>query len=184
VTTPFKVQTGRLTEPVTAEDHVRGVITAPITLVEYADYQCPYCANLHPIVQQLLQMRPTVVRLVYRHFPLTNVHPYAEFAAEAAEAAGARGKYWQMHDWLFENQDKLHPMSVRLGAEQLDLPGDAIEKEIRDHVHLDRIQRDFVGGVRSGVNGTPTFFINGVRHEQGYGLPELLLAVDREAGGP
>jgi protein-disulfide isomerase len=181
MTTPFQMTLGQLTEPVTDDDHIRGPATAPVTLVEYGDYQCPYCGAAHPIVKELLRQRPTEVRMVYRHFPLTNVHQYAELAAEVAEAAGARRQFWQMHDWLFTHQEELSPVTLRLGVEQLGLSVEEIDQELRDHLHLDRIRRDFIGGVRSGVNGTPTFFINGIRHDQGYTLPELLLAVDEAA---
>src|SRR4051812_34785038 len=99
MTTPFRVTTGRLAAPVTDDDHIRGPATAPVTLVEYGDYQCPYCGMAHPITQELLRERPNLVRFVFRHFPLTNVHPFAEVAAETAEAAGAHQRFWQMHDW-------------------------------------------------------------------------------------
>jgi protein-disulfide isomerase len=181
MTTPFQLTLGQLAEPVTDDDHIRGPATAPVTLVEYGDYQCPYCGAAHPILKELLRQRPAEVRMVYRHFPLTNVHQYAELAAEVAEAAGARQQFWQMHDWLFTHQEELSPVTLRLGVEQLGLSVEEVDLELRDHLYLDRIHRDFIGGVRSGVNGTPTFFINGIRHDHGYTLPELLLAVDEAA---
>ncbi|MEN3308552.1 MAG: hypothetical protein V7603_4754 [Micromonosporaceae bacterium] len=184
MTTPLQATLGRLTDPVdAARDHVQGPWAAPVTLVEYGDYQCPYCRQAHPVVQQVLAERPDTVRFAYRHFPLTNVHPYAEFAAEAAEAAAARGRFWEMHDWLFEHQDQLSPPALAMAARALDLPAGEVQCEINEHVYLDRIREDFVGGVRSGVNGTPTFFVNGVRHEQGYALSELVHAVDVAANG-
>jgi protein-disulfide isomerase len=169
---------GRLAEPVTERDHVRGPWAAPVTIVEYGDYQCPYCRQAHPVVQQLLAERPATVRFAFRHFPLTNVHPYAEFGAQAAEAAGTRGRFWEMHDWLFDHQDELSPVALALAARALGLPSGDVQREVGDHAYLDRIRDDFVSGVRSGVNGTPTFFINGVRHDQGYALTDLLVAVD------
>jgi protein-disulfide isomerase len=136
MTTPLDVSTGRLSVPVTEDDHIRGQAGAPVTLVEYGDYQCPYCRAAHPIVQDLLAARPDAVRLVYRHFPLTNVHPYADMAAEVAA-------------------------------------------DVDSHRHGDRIRRDFVGGIRSGVNGTPTFYVDGIRHDGDYSLDTLLDVVDR-----
>jgi protein-disulfide isomerase len=181
MTTPFRVATGRLVAPVNDDDHVLGPATAPVTLVEYGDYQCPYCGMAHPIVQELLRERADMVRYVFRHFPLTNVHPYAEVAAETVEAGGRRGRFWQMHDWLFTHQDQLDPVRLVAGVEEVGLPVDDVVREVNDHIYLDRIRRDFVSGARSGVNGTPTFFVNGIRHDAGYSLPELLAAVDEAA---
>ena len=181
MTTPFQVSSGRLAVPVGEEDHIRGEAGAPVTLVEYGDYQCPYCGMAHPIVAELLRQRRGIVRLVYRHFPLANVHRFAELAAEVAEAAGVRGRFWQMHDWLFEHQDLIDPVNLRLAVEGLGMDAKAVADEVDAHVYLSRIRRDFIGGVRSGVNGTPTFFINGVRHDGGYSLVELEHAVDEAA---
>jgi protein-disulfide isomerase len=159
-------------------DHIRGPVDAPVTIVEYGDYQCPYCGRAEPMVQRVMRMRPTTVRLVYRHFPLTNAHPYAELAAEAAEAAARRERFWRMHDWLLAHQAELDPVTVWRGVEHVGLIPDEIGGEFAKHLYLDRIRRDFVGGIHSGVNGVPTFFINDIRHERGYTLPELLTAVD------
>jgi len=183
-TTPFRVTSPRLTVPVNETDHVRGPERAPVTLVEYGDFQCPYCGAAYPVIEALLAQRPETVRFAYRHFPLTNVHPYAELAAEASEATGARGRFWSMHHWLFEHQDELDPAGLLVGAESVGLPVDAIQREVMGHVYLDRIQRDFASGVRSGVNGTPTFFINGIRHDGGHSLPDLLHAVDAAVDSP
>jgi protein-disulfide isomerase len=129
-------------------------------------------------VQELLRRRTNLVRFAYRHFPLINVHPYAEPAAEAAEAAGARGRFWPVHGWLFANQDRLGPVTLIAALVDMGLDGEAIAGELRDHAFLDKVQSDFVSGVRSGVNGTPTFFINGMRYEGGHSLAELVTAVD------
>jgi len=180
-TTPFQVTGARLTVPVNESDHVRGPTGAPVTMVEYGDFQCPYCAAAYPVVEALLNERPETVRFAYRHFPLTNVHPAAEIAAEVAEAAGARQKFWPMHHWLFQHQPQLSPAVAMLGVAELGLPADVVQLELTGHVYLDKIQRDFVSGVRSGVNGTPTFFINGVRHDRGHSLDKLLFAVDSAA---
>jgi protein-disulfide isomerase len=173
---------GRLAEPVDIHDHVRGPLSAPVTLVEYGDYQCPFCGRAYPIIHELLDQRPSTVRFVFRNFPVTNLHPLAEYAAEAAEAAAARNRFWEMHDWLYEHQDQVSPPALRLAAATFGLPADEVAREIDEHRYMSRIRDDFVGGVRSGVNGTPTFFVNGVRHDRGYALPDLLMAVDAAAG--
>jgi protein-disulfide isomerase len=181
LTSPLTTTGGWLAVPVDDRDHVLGPEDAPVTLVEYGDFQCPYCARAHPIVQELLRRRTNLLRFAYRHFPLINVHPYAELAAEAAEAAGARGRFWPVHDWLFANQDRLSPVTLIAALVGMGLDGEAIAGELRDHDFLDKVQSDFVSGVRSGVNGTPAFFINGMRYEGGHSLPELVTAVDAAA---
>jgi protein-disulfide isomerase len=177
-TTPFSIETGRLVVPVNEDDHVLGSPSASVTLVEYGDYQCPYCGLAYPIVKELLALRPDTVRLVFRHFPLTDLHPYAELAAELAEAAGVQGQFWVAHDWLYSHQDVLDPPTLSAAAMNLDPTGD-LAKEFAARAYHERIHRDFIGGVRSGVNGTPTFFINGRRHDGGYSVAELLLAIDQ-----
>ena len=181
MTTPLQVTVSRLRVPVTAQDHIRGAPEAAVTLVEYGDFQCPHCGAAYANLHEMLRQRASVVRLVFRHFPIINVHPYAENAAEVAEAAGERDRFWAMHDWLFEHQDQLDPVHLSLGVQQLGLPVDPIAEEVGAHAHLDRVRRDFVGGIRSGVNATPTFFVNGVRHDGPYALPDLLAAVDEAA---
>jgi protein-disulfide isomerase len=178
LTSPLTTTSGRLAVPVDDRDQVLGPEDAPVTVVEYGDYQCPYCARAHSIVQELLRRRTNLMRFAYRHFPLINVHPYAEPAAEAAEAAGARGRFWPVHDWLFANQERLSPVSLIAAMADMGLDGEAIAGELRDHYFLEKVRSDFVSGVRSGVNGTPAFFINGLRYQGGHSLPELLTAVD------
>jgi len=180
-TTPFQVTVARLVIPVGPDDHTIGPADAPVSLVEYADFQCPYCGMAHAILQDLLRLRRETIRFTFRHFPLTNVHPYAELAAEVSEAAATRDKFWPMQDWLFEHQRSINPRQLMVGVEQLGLPSDEVADEVGAHLYLDRVRRDFVGGVRSGVNGTPTFYVNGVRHDGGYALDELLEAVDEAA---
>jgi protein-disulfide isomerase len=182
MSTPLQVTVSRLRVPVGDEDHIRGVAEAAVTLVEYGDYQCPHSGAAYLNLQEVLRQRSNVVRLVFRHFPIINVHPYAESAAETAEAAGARDRFWAMHDWLFEHQDQLDPVHLSLGVQQLGLPVDPVVEEGQSHTHLDRVRRDFVGGIRCGVNRTPTFFVNGIRHDASYALPDLLAAVDHAAG--
>jgi protein-disulfide isomerase len=170
-----------LVDPVDIHDHIRGPVTAPVTLVEYGDYQCPYSAHVQPVVLAVLAARPADVRLVYRHFPLTNVHPLAELAAEAAESAGARGRFWEMHDWLYEHPERFSVEELRAVMPAMGLPVSEVAREVEEHRYLGRIRSDFVGAVRSGVSGTPTFFINGFRHNQGQTLADLLSAVDAVA---
>lgn len=176
------ISPGRLREPITARDHVLGPAHAPVTVVEYADFQCPYSAGAYPVVQQLLRLRGDSLRFVYRHFPLATMFPDAEFAAEAAEVAGEQGRFWLMHDWMFTHQDQLRPVFVTAAAQRLGLDPAAFTQAISARTFLDRVREDFLGGLRSGVNGTPTFFVNEVRHDGGYLLDELLEAVDTAAG--
>ncbi|MEU9508470.1 DsbA family protein [Micromonospora sp. NPDC048170] len=177
MTTPLQV-TARLRTPVTEHDHVRGPVDAPVTIVEYADFQCRFCGATYANLRELLRQRADTVRLVYRHFPITNMHPYAEHAAEATEAAGRRGEFWAMHDWLYEHQDQLDPVHLSLGIEQLGLPAEEVAAEVARQAYGDRVRRDFVGGIRSGVDATPTLFVNGVRHDGDHDVADLLTAVD------
>jgi protein-disulfide isomerase len=181
LTSPLTTTGDWLAVPVDDRDHILGPEDGPVTLVEYGDYQCPYCARAHPIARDLLRRRTNLVRFAYRHFPLIEIHPYAELAAEAAEAAGARGRFWAVHDWLFANQARLSPVTLIAALVDLGLDGEAIAEELRDHRFLGKVQSDFVSGVRSGVNGTPTFFINGIRYQGSHSLPELVTAVDAAA---
>jgi protein-disulfide isomerase len=171
-----------LTLPVTAErDHIQGPVDAPVTLVEYGDYECPYCGAAYPIVKEVQTRMGERLRFVFRNFPITTSHPHAEQAAEAAEAAAAQGRFWPMHDLLYENQRRLREPDLRGYAEQLGIDVERFEKELAEHVHAARVHEDFMSGVRSGVNGTPTFYINGVRHDDSYELETLLAALQRAA---
>jgi len=181
MTTPLSDGGGRLAVPVDDHDHIRGPLDASVTVVEYGDYQCPYCGRAYPVVEEVLRKRPRTVRLVYRHFPLTNVHPFAESAAEVAEAAAALDRFWPMHAWLFENQRLIEPDSLLHGAQRVGLDPGVVLKELNERQYSDRIRADFVGGIHSGVNGTPTFFINDLRHDGGYSEADLLAAVDEAA---
>jgi len=167
----------RLTVPVSERDHVRGPWSAPVQLVEYGDYECPFCAAAQPVVEQLLQVMGEEVLFAWRHFPLTQIHPHAQAAAEAAEAAGAQGSFWEMHDLLFAHQDRLAPSDLVGRAAALGLDVNRFAVELENHVHAARVREDFLSGVRSGVNGTPTFFVNGIRHNGGHDLESLLEAV-------
>ena len=171
-----------LTLPVDAHrDHIQGPSEAPVTLVEYGDYECPYCGAAYPIVKQVQSHIGDRLRIVFRNFPITTAHPHAEQAAEAAEAAAARGMFWEMHDLLYENQQHLEQSDLHRYAEQLGLDGREFDEELAQHAHADRVREDFMSGVRSGVNGTPTFYINGVRHDDSYDLETLLAALERAA---
>lgn len=165
-----------LKAPVTSEDFIQG--NGTVTLVEYGDYQCPFCGKAYPLVKQLQKHFRGQLRLVFRNFPLTQVHPYAEAAAETAMFAGKHDLFWKMHDLLFENQEDLSlPMLVDL-TEALGLSGKELEKVISEKRFEAKIQEDFLGGVRSGVNGTPTFFINDQRYDGPISFESIVSAVD------
>src|SRR5437764_4867600 len=170
--------TARLTLPVSQRDHQQGPETAPVTLVEYGDYECPYCGEAYPIVKEIQRRLGDRLRFVFRNFPLTQVHPHAEHAAEAAEAAAGQEKFWEMHDYLFEHQRALDDAHLLQYAVALNLDEERFKREMTEHVHTNRVHEDFLSGVRSGVNGTPTFFINGERHDDSYELETLLAAIE------
>ena len=170
----------RLTVPVGERDHVVGPETAPVTLVEYGDYECPFCGAAHATLEQVRHVMGNDLRFAYRHFPLTQIHPHAYQAAEAAEAASAQGRFWEMHDLLFANQDRLGLRDLIGYAGALDLDLERFVTDLRGHAYAGRLREDFLSGVRSGVNGTPTFFVNGMRHDGGYGLEALLEALRGE----
>src|SRR5206468_10834149 len=172
-----------LTMPVTEDrDHIEGPADAPVTLVQYGDYECPFCGAAYPIIKEVQARMGKRLRFVFRNFPISTSHPHAERAAEAAEAAAAQGKFWEMHDLLYENQRDLRDRSLHAYAEQLGLDVDLFDKELAEHVHAGRVHEDFMSGVRSGVNGTPTFYINGLRHDDSYEAEVLLDALERAAG--
>lgn len=167
----------RLVLPVGERDHIRGSASAPVTLVEYGDYQCPYCGMANPIVDEIRRELGDGLRFVFRNFPLTEVHPHAEHAAEIAEAAGAHHKFWEMHDILYAHQDALDDHHLAEYAASLGLPASEVSRALGQHAYSDRVREDFMSGVRSGVNGTPTFFINGVRHDGSFERDTLLAAI-------
>jgi protein-disulfide isomerase len=168
----------KLSVAVSAKDHRQGDPAAPCTLVEYGDYQCPSCGQAYPIVKRLQKHFGKRLSFVFRNFPLTQMHPYAEPAAETAEFAGAHGKFWEMHDLLYENQDLLDESLLVELAQQLDLPRPKLLEALESREFEPRVKADFSGGVRSGVNGTPTFFINGQRHDGAYDFASLIEAID------
>jgi len=168
-----------LAVPVRDDDHVRGFPNAPVTLLEYGDFECPHCGAAHPVVEAVRGRMGRDLRFVYRHFPLATIHPRAEAAAEVAEAAGVQGRFWEMHDLLFEHQGAFEDADFVAYAETLGLDVERFVEELRKGIHSPRVRRDFMSGVRSGVNGTPTFFINGVRHDGEHDLRSLLAAAQR-----
>ena len=167
-----------LAAPVDPErDHTRGPLDAPVTLVEYGDFECPYCGLAEPVVRELLADHDEDVLFVFRHLPLTDVHAYAQLAAEASEAAAAQGRFWEMHDLLLANQDALEPRHLVGYAEQLGLDVDRFRDELRRRVHAPRVAEDVADADASQVTGTPTFFINGLRHHGAYDMATLEAAI-------
>jgi protein-disulfide isomerase len=163
---------------ISQNDHILGDDRAPVTLVEYGDYECPHCGAAHPIVKALLTQFENQLRYVYRHFPLTQIHPHAEAAAETAEFAGAYGRFWQMHDLIFENQERLGLPLLFEAAAALGLSVNGLREALATGEFRSKVRSDFAGGVRSGVNGTPTFFVNGHRHNGSYAFEDLAEAIE------
>ncbi len=170
-----------LTVPVGPRDHIQGPATAPVTLLEYGDYECPYCGAAFYIVKQIQRHLEGELRYVFRHFPLVTIHPHAELAAETAEAAEAQGKFWDMHDTLFEHQQALSAPHLLQYARSLNLNLENVERDLTTHAFAERAREDFLSGIRSGVNGTPTFFVNGQRHDGSYDRETLLKTLERAA---
>ncbi len=170
----------QLTPPVGQEDHTIGPADAPVTLVEYGDYQCPYCGMAYPIVKRAQRALGNELRFVFRNFPLAEAHPHARLAAQAAEAAGAQGKFWEMHDTLFENQDALEAEDIMGYAESLGLDTARFARDLEAETFAKRVRDDFRSGVKSGVNGTPTFFMNGARYDGSWANVESFIGALRE----
>lgn len=159
-------------------DHCYGPNEAPVTLLEYGDYECPYCGRAYTIIKGIQDYFENELRFAFRHFPLTQVHPHAQHAAESAEAAGAQGMFWEMHDMLYENQAALDDPSLREYALALELDMDRFDTEIMTHAHANRVREDFRSGVMSGVNGTPTFYLNGIRYDGSWDGDSLRIAIE------
>jgi protein-disulfide isomerase len=166
-----------LTRHIGPQDHTIGPPDAPYQLLEYGDYECPYCGAAHPIVASILRRMGDSLLFAYRHFPLTQVHPHAEHAAEMAEAAGERGRFWAMHDMLFVNQHALDDASLIEYAAWLGMDPAWARWVLQTHAFAGRIREHFLSGVRSGVNGTPTFFVNNVRHDGPWDEASLIEAL-------
>jgi len=157
--------TNDLTIPVTQNDHIQGSITAPLVVVEYGDFECSYCGQAYPIVKKIQKELGDDMCLVFRSFPLSQAHPHAQHAAQAAEIADGQGKFWEYHDVLFEHQRSLDDPSLVRHATDLGLDGAAFKTDLQKTAFKDKVQESFMGGVASGVNGTPSFFVNGSRYD-------------------
>jgi protein-disulfide isomerase len=167
-----------LKDPVSNNDYIQGGKNAMITLVEYGDYQCPYCGQAYPIIKQIQKHYGSKLRFVFRNFPLTEVHPLAMPAAQTAEYAGAEGLFWEMHDRIYENQSNLNIELLFALTESLNLSQAKLKEALTNQIFDHKIQKDFIGGVKSGVNGTPTFYINNVRYSDPVEFQNLVSALD------
>jgi formate-nitrite transporter family protein len=163
--------------PVTDRDHADGPADAPVTLVEYGDYECPHCGRAYPLIKRLQKELKPHLRFVFRHFPLAEIHPHAVHAAAAAEGAAHQGKFWAMHDAIFEHQNRLDDRSLVLYAAQIGLDAQKFLESMGSPEVEARIAADLLAGARSGVNGTPTLFINGVRYDGEHSYAALLRAL-------
>jgi protein-disulfide isomerase len=168
------ITNAKLRVPVTQEDHWQGPEDAPLTLVEYGDYECPFCGQAYPVIKRLQQALKDDLKFVFRNFPLTMAHPNAMNAALAAEAAALQGKFWEMHDTLYEHQDNLDPESLLEYAAALGLDLEKFRQDMKSPEVEGKVAKDLYGGARSGVNGTPNFFINGYKYEGDWSYPSLL----------
>jgi protein-disulfide isomerase len=164
--------------PVSPADHMQGDPTAPVILVEYGDYECPHCRRAYPIVKRVQKHFGHRLAFVFRNFPLKEMHPNAEPAAETAEFAATRDRFWEMHDQIYDNQPVLDVSLLFDLARSLELPEMSLRMALQNHEFAPRIRADFLGGVRSGVNGTPTFFINGQRHDGSWDYDDLLAVIE------
>ncbi len=162
---------------VTADDHVLGPADAPVTVLEYGDYECPYCRGAARDVHRLLDRYPDMIRFVFRNFPVSQLHPHADQAAEAAEAAAAQGKFWEMYELLLRPASRLDVESLLGYAERLDLDTGRFSNDVMGNVHAARIERDVREGTRNGVNSTPKFYVDGQRIDGKFPLDGLVDAV-------
>lgn len=153
-----------LRPPVSAQDHIYGNPSATIELLEYGDYQCPYCGRAYPIVKSIKERLGDDLKFVFRNFPLTKIHPQAKLASVATEAASLQGKFWEMHDTIFENQRRLFKSALLEYAKAIELNPEQFEADLDNAALIEKVESDFESGLRSGVNATPTFFINGEKY--------------------
>jgi NhaA family Na+:H+ antiporter len=167
-----------LSSPIDEKDHIRGRADASTTLVWYGDYECDYCARAFPVVNELVEVMGDRLRLVYRHFPVASVHPHAAVAAQAAEAAGAQGRFWDMHDLLFREQHRLADADFTYFALKLELEPYKFQADLSSERFVPRVRRDIDSGIASGVKGTPTFFVNGMKYSDVIDVPSLIKALD------
>lgn len=162
-----------LAVPVNSTDHILGPQHAGVDVVEYGDFECPDCKRVYPATQMLIQHFGHRIGFIFRHFPLTEIHPHAELAAEVSEVAAAQGKFWEMHAKLFEHQTHLDAKHLRAYAEELGLDMARYDAELGDHIYLQRVQEHIAGAKKSGVRGTPTFYVNGELHDVSFGTEGL-----------
>ena len=163
-----------LRPPVSEKDHIQGSLQAPIELVQYGDYQCPFCWKAYPIVKRLQESLGNNVKFIFRNFPLTKIHPQAKIAAIASEAAALQNKYWEMHDLLYEKHKNLNYSAILTYADELGLNKQLFEKDVENPELSEKVETDFLSGLRSGVNATPTFFINGEKYTESWEENNLL----------
>ena len=168
--------------PMDGRDHIQGPIDAPAVLLEYGDYECPFCGEFYPVIKAIQEQLGERLCFAFRNFPLPNSHPHAVHAAGAAEAAGAQGRFWEMHDLLFENQDALEDEDLLRYAVALGLDAHRVMADVLADRFKERIRQDFKSGTRAGVNGTPTLFINGERYDGPRGMRQLLTAIRLQPG--
>jgi protein-disulfide isomerase len=174
-----------LTVPITpGRDHTIGLPHAQLQLVEYGDYECPFCGMAHPIMKALIDVVGNELLFAYRHFPIATAHPHARNAAEAAEAAGAQDLFWEMHDRLYTHQHQLTDQDLVAHAAAIGADTERFVEELAAHVHAPHVREDFMSGVRSGVNGTPSVFMNGVRYDGPSDLQSMLQALEAAASMP
>ena len=171
--------TARLALPVSKRDHIRGEATIPVTLVEYGDYECPHSGEAFALIENIRTYLQDRLRFVFRHFPMTQTHLHAQYAAEAAEAAGTQDKFWEMHTNIFTHQHALNDADLMQYATSLHLDVARFRRELAVHQHAVRVREDFISGIRSGVNATPTFFINQARYDGPRDFDGLLTAIEK-----
>jgi protein-disulfide isomerase len=172
-----KISTSKLVLPIAGRDHIRGPVDGRVSLVEYGDYECPYCGEAYPIIRAVQKELGQNLCFAFRNFPLTNSHPHAEHAAEAAEIAGSHGRFWEMHDLLFERQESLEDENLAEYATAIGLNPKRFIADVEAGAQMERVKEDYKSGNRAGVNGTPSFFINGVFYEGEYDFDSLLEAL-------
>jgi protein-disulfide isomerase len=170
-----------LTVPVSDADHRLGPATAPVVLIEYGDYECPYCLNAQPVVKEVRRRLGDRLAFVFRHFPQNSIHPHASTAAQAAEAAAAQGKFWEMHELLYRHRQELADLDLTHLALGLGLEVYRFESDMQGAAAARHIRADFAGGLESGVKGTPTFFINGCRHDGPAEVESIVAAIERSS---
>jgi protein-disulfide isomerase len=170
----------KLKPPVSVSDHIQGELQAPVLLVEYGDFQCPHCAAAHSILKRIQQKYKEQVALIFRHFPLSEIHEYAKIAAISAEAAANQGKFWEMHDMIFENQSKLSTLYLLRMADSMGLDMKTFQKDSLDQKLADKVDADFESGIMSGVNGTPSFYINGEKYNGAYDFESMSSTIEYE----